>query len=116
LSEGNATCAGNAYFISNDEPVVLWEWLNALFEALEIAPVKRKISLRLATFVGHILAFLWRVLPLAGEPRMTPFIAAALARSHYYDMGPAYTDLGYRVRVPMKEATERTVTWFQGRE
>jgi hypothetical protein len=56
------------------------------------------------------------VLPLAGEPRMTPFIAAALARSHYYDMGPAYTDLGYRVRVPMKEATERTVTWFQGRE
>ena len=54
----------------------------------------------------------WRWLPLSGEPRMTRFMAAALARSHWYDMAPAKRDFGYQVRVSMHEATERTVAWF----
>jgi 2-alkyl-3-oxoalkanoate reductase len=106
-------CAGRAYFISNDEPVVLWDWLNELLSDLDITPINRRISLGLARAVGQVLEGLWTILPLSGEPRMTPFIAAALARSHWYDMGPAYADLGYRVRVPMDEATRKTVAWFK---
>lgn len=106
-------CAGKAYFISNDEPVLLWEWLNELLGELEIAPINRRIPLGVARAVGQVLEWLWTILPLSGEPRMTPFIAAALARSHWYDMGPAYSELGYRVRVPMAEATRETVAWFK---
>jgi len=113
LATRPADCAGRAYFISNDEPVVLWEWLNGLLEELEIAPINRRISLGMAKTVGQVLETVWSILPLSGEPRMTPFIASALARSHWYDMGPAYSDLGYRVRVPMDEATRATVAWFR---
>ena len=67
----------------------------------------------MAKTVGQVLETVWSILPLSGEPRMTPFIASALARSHWYDMGPAYSDLGYRVRVPMDEATRATVAWFR---
>jgi nucleoside-diphosphate-sugar epimerase len=43
---------------------------------------------------------------------MTRFLAAALARSHWYDMTPAKEDFGYRVRVSLAEGTDRTVAWF----
>jgi nucleoside-diphosphate-sugar epimerase len=65
-----------------------------------------------ALTAGAAIEGLWRGLRLGGEPPMTRFLALALARSHWYDMGPAKRDLGYRVRVPLTEATDRTVAWF----
>ncbi|MEZ4319428.1 MAG: NAD-dependent epimerase/dehydratase family protein [Myxococcota bacterium] len=113
LTDNTAPHAGKAYFISNDEPVVLWDWLNAFFEELEIPPVKRKISLRAASLVGNVMEWSWKTFKLAGEPRMTKFLAAGLAKSHWYDMSPAKTDFGYHVRVPMSEGTTATVKWFR---
>lgn len=113
LVDGSAPHAGKPYFISNDEPIVLWEWLNELFAELDIQPVSRKISLGMASAVGNVMEWAWTKLPLKGEPRMTKFLAAGLARSHWYDMGPAKRDFGYRVRVPMAEGTAATVAWFR---
>lgn len=114
LTSHQAPCAGKAYFISNDEPVELWTWLNEDFlDGLDIPPVKRKVSLGLASTLGGVMEWAWNTLPLKGEPRMTKFLASALARSHWYDMGPAKKDFGYHVRVPMKEGTAKTVAWFK---
>lgn len=113
LRDHRSAPAGKAYFISNDEPVVLWEWLGRVFAELGIRPPQRRVSLRTARAVGGLLEAAWSILPLSGEPRMTRFLAAALARSHWYDMEPARRDLGYRVRVNMDEATRRTVAWLK---
>lgn len=115
LSSHQAPCGGRAYFISNGEPVRLWEWLNELLPRLGVPKLSRRLSLRAATRIGAVMEWIWAVLPLGGEPRMTRFLASALARSHWYDMGPAARDLGYRVRVPMQEGTDRTVAWFNAR-
>jgi nucleoside-diphosphate-sugar epimerase len=104
-----APCAGRAYFVSNDEPVVLWEWLNGVLRELGIPPVTRRVPLGVATVLGAVTEAVWRGLGLAGEPRMTRFLALALARSHWYSMAPAKRDLGYRVRVSQAEATRSTV-------
>ena len=40
---------------------------------------------------------------------MAGTIALELARSHSYDMEPARRDFGYRERVSMHDATERTI-------
>ena len=111
LTGHDVPCAGKAYFISNDEPVVLWEWLNAFLPRVGVLPIERKISLAFASRVGAVMEWAWRTFGLAGEPRMTRFMAAALARSHWYDMGPAKRDFGYHIRVDMNEATERTIQW-----
>lgn len=105
-------CAGRAYFISNDEPVGLWRWTNDFLPRVGAPPVTRKISFGMASALGGMMELAYRVLPLSGEPRMTRFLAAALARTHWYSMVPAQRDFGYRVRVPMAEATDRTVAWF----
>jgi len=113
LADPEAACAGRAYFISNDEPVKLWSWVNDFLPRVGAPTVDRSISLGAASAVGSVMETAWRWLPLSGEPRMTRFLAAALARSHWYDMTPAKEDFGYHIRVPMAEGTDRTVAWFQ---
>lgn len=104
--------AGRAYFISNDEPVVLWEWTNDVLARLGVSPVRARVSLRAAQRLGAACEAVWGALGIRGEPPLTRFLAVALARTHWYSMAPAKGDLGYRVRVPMDEATDRTVAAF----
>src|SRR5690606_6475080 len=113
LSGPDAACAGKAYFISNDEPVALWDWVNDFLPRVGVAPLTRKASPGAASAPGGAMEWAWRTFGRSGEPRMTRFLAAALAKSHWYDMGPAKGDFGYRIRVPMAEATDRTAAWFR---
>ncbi|HTB81816.1 MAG TPA: NAD-dependent epimerase/dehydratase family protein [Opitutaceae bacterium] len=101
--------AGRAYFITNGEPVVLWDWINNLLRALGEPPVTKRISLRAASALGAACEFAWRVLPLRGEPPMTRFIAAELAKDHWFDLGAARRDLGYTPRVSMAQGTAELV-------
>jgi nucleoside-diphosphate-sugar epimerase len=115
LARPDAACAGRPYFISNGEPVPLWTWLNQVLAGLDLPPVTRSLPLPAARLAGGALELLWRAFRLPGEPPITRFLASALARSHWYDPEPARRDLGYRVRVSMAEATERTVRWLASR-
>jgi 2-alkyl-3-oxoalkanoate reductase len=105
----NAACAGRAYFVANREPVNLWHWINDLFEALGVPPIERRIPRPLAYGVGGLCELAWKLLPLAGEPPMTRFVALQLATSHSYDLGPLERDTGYREQVSMATATQRLI-------
>jgi nucleoside-diphosphate-sugar epimerase len=105
--------AGRAYFITNGEPVLLWDWINGLLTGLGEPPVTRKISLRTASTLGAVCEGAWRVLPLRGEPPMTRFIAAELAKDHWFDLTAARRDLGYAPRITMAAGTAELVAWYQ---
>ena len=102
---GDTSAAGRAYFITNGEPVVLWDWINDLLRALGEPPVTRKISLGGAAALGAACEFAWRLLPVQTEPPMTRFIAAELAQDHWFDISAARRDLGYVPRVTMAAGT-----------
>lgn len=112
LDGPQAAAAGKAYFISNGEPVALWPWLNQLLETLGLPPAGQPVPLGTARLAAAAGEWLWRSLALDGEPPITRFLASALARSHWYDMRPAARDIGYRIRIPMAEATRRTAQWL----
>jgi nucleoside-diphosphate-sugar epimerase len=105
--------AGKAYFIGQLQPVLLWEWIDELFAALDVPPVRSSISWRSAHRIGAICEALWRVLPLGGEPPMTRFVAGQLSTSHSYTLEPAARDFGYREVVPLDVAMERTLGWLR---
>lgn len=101
--------AGRAYFITNGEPVELWGWINALLAALGEPPVTRRISLRAARTLGAACELAWRVLPLKGEPPMTRFVAAELAKDHWFNIAAARRDLGYSPNLSMAEGTAELI-------
>lgn len=100
---------GRAYFITNGEPVPLWQWINGLLEMLEIPPITRTLSLSSAYRIGAALEFMYRTLRLPGEPPMTRFVAVELAKDHYFSIDAARSHFGYVPRVSVAEGTQRLV-------
>lgn len=113
LTSHEAPCAGKAYFISDDHPVLLYEFVNRFLEGVGVPPITRRVPFGLARGLAGLMAFTWRTLSLSGEPRLTPFLVDGFARHHWYDMEPAKEQLGYTVRVPADEALARTIAWFR---
>jgi nucleoside-diphosphate-sugar epimerase len=112
LSAGSAP-AGRAYFISNGEPIPLWEMVNRILAAAGIPPVSRSISPKMAYTVGCICEGLWSLLRLPGEPPMTRFVAHELSSAHWFDISAARRDLGYRPEVSIDEGLLRLRQWLQ---
>jgi len=115
LRRAESAAAGRAYFITNGEPVVLWDWINDLLRALGEPPVTKRLSLRAATAIGAVCETMWRVLPVGGEPPMTRFVAAELAKDHWFDIAAARRDLGYVSRVTMAAGTAELVASLKSR-
>jgi nucleoside-diphosphate-sugar epimerase len=107
-----AAAAGSVYFISQDDPVRVWPWINDLLVRLDIPPVRRSIPLWAARAASSVLELVHRALRLAGEPRLTRFLASELAMSHYYDISRARRDLGYLPQFTMEEGLARTVAYL----
>ena len=105
--ENTATAAGNAYFISQGEAVNLWDWVDELFEAFAVPPLKKRVPFPLAYSAGAVLETIHTLLAPAKEPKMTRFLAEQLAKSHYFSIKNAERDLGYKVNVSTEEGMKR---------
>jgi nucleoside-diphosphate-sugar epimerase len=97
--EGSGTAAGEAYFISQGEPVNLWQWIDTLFEQMDVPPIKTTIPFPLAYSMGAILEGLHHTFAPQKEPKMTRFLAEQLAKSHYFSIAKASKDLGYKASI-----------------
>lgn len=111
LSPGSPP-AGRAYFISNGQPMPLWEMVDRILAAADLPPVGRSISPGLAYVAGCICEALWGTLHLAGEPPMTRFVAHELASAHWFDISAARRDLGYQPEVSIDEGILRLRLWL----
>lgn len=109
--ETKATAAGKAYFISQGEPVNLWDWVDELFTAFEVPTLTKRVPFPLAYSVGAILEVLHKFFTPAKEPKMTRFLAEQLAKSHCFSIDNAKRDLDYRVKISTKEGMQRMLNW-----
>ena len=108
-------CAGQAYFISQGEPVALWPWLNQVLKALGHPPLTKHIPSRVAYAAGAVSEFIWKMLSKAGEPPITRFVAVELAKDHFFDLEAACRDLGYQPNCSMDAALAETVRDLKAR-
>lgn len=102
----NHQCNGKAYFISQDEPVRLWDFIQDILNRAQVGPVRKSISFRSAYKVGAALEWVYRRLNKKSEPQMTRFLACQLAQDHFYDISRAKNDFGYRAKVSTLEGLE----------
>ena len=107
LIEGRA--CGKAYFISQDEPIILWSWLNQILIELNIDPLTRRVPLKVAFFLAAILEAFWKLFAIKGDPPITRFAAVELAKDHYFNISRSKQDLAYSPQYTMDQAIEKTV-------
>jgi nucleoside-diphosphate-sugar epimerase len=74
--------------------------------------VAGRVRLDTAYVIGTVLQQLHRLFRLSGEPRMTPFLALSLGRSHYFDISRAQRDFAYHPRVSTAEGMQRLKSWL----
>lgn len=89
---------GRAYFVTDDAPLKCWDWIKGVCQMHGIEPPSKKISFAAAHRFGAALEMLYRSTGRRSEPPMTRFVAAQLARDHYFDISAAKDRLGYRIR------------------
>lgn len=96
LHHTNPAGGGRPFFITQDEPVNCWQWIAQILEIANVQPPRRRIGLRAAWRIGWAFEAAYRIARIDREPPMTRFLAAQLARDHYFDITAAKTILGYR--------------------
>ncbi|MBW1841728.1 MAG: NAD-dependent epimerase/dehydratase family protein [Deltaproteobacteria bacterium] len=111
--ESNPDLSGNIYFISQGEPVLVWDMVNDILNAAGLPPVKRSIPHRIAWIIGAVLEFVYNALHLKEEPQMTRFLADELATAHWFDIRAAQKDLGYVPEISTKEGLRRLEAWLK---
>lgn len=104
---------GCAYFLSQGEPVNCWDWINEILALAGLPPVRKAVSFATANRVGAVCEFIWRVLRRTDEPPMTRFLAAQLAKDHYFDLTRARADLGYEPRISTSDGMRRLGEWLR---
>jgi len=102
-----AVVAGRVYFISQGEPVNLWELINRLLEAAGAPTVQRSIPRRLALALAWGFENVHSLLRRSGEPRLTRFVVKELSTSHWFDLSAARRDLGYNPTISIAEGLHR---------
>lgn len=113
LARDAPAAKGNTYFISNDETVKLWDFVKSALRALGLPAPERHVPFPVAFALAGALETLHRAAPSLGEPRLTRYTVALLAREQTLDIAAAKRDLGYAPPVPMGGALERTVRAFR---
>lgn len=114
LKPGSPVC-GQAYFLSQGEPVNCWGWINELLALAGLPPVTRSLSLPAAWRIGAVCETAWKLLGWTSDPPMTRFLAAQLATHHYFDISKARNHFGYQPQVSLQEGMERLAAACQWR-
>lgn len=112
LEEGSPVC-GQAYFITQGEPVVLWDWINSVLTRLGLPPVQKAISYNTAYCLGILFESLYSLFRLSSEPVMTRFLASQLAKSHFFKIEKAKKELGYCPLITNEEGLTRLVEYYR---
>ena len=105
LSPGSQV-AGKVYFISQGEPVPMWEMVNRLLLAAGAPPVTRTVPVWLALALAWGFETVHRMTGNIHEPRLTRFVVHEMSTAHWFDISAARRDLSYSPRISIAEGLE----------
>lgn len=104
----NPSLSGNTYFLGQNEPVNLWDFIFDVLEKLKIELPEDIISFKKAFRAGLILERVYKFLGIIKpEPLMTRFLALQLSKSHYFSHEKAKRDFDYDPLVSTEEGIKR---------
>ncbi len=116
LGAANGDAAGRAYFISQGEPVLLWEWIRCVLSLAGAPPIKHKVPHAAAELLALGAEAFCSSARLFTNQQFTPlftrFLVHEMATDHYFDISAAARELGFRPTYTVEQALKRTFQDF----
>lgn len=103
------TVGGHSYFISQGDPVSLWEWVGDLLARHGVPPVKKSLPYPVAASIAWIAEGIAKVGSLFGsnkEPFLTRLLVSEMATDHYFSIERARRELGFSPRLTIAQAMD----------
>lgn len=98
---------GKTYLITGGEHIRLWDLIRMILKRFGIPDRLRVLPYRLVYALAMMME--WRAKIFGGEPTLTRYTAAILARTQTYDISAARRDLGYEPVTSVAEGVEQTL-------
>src|SRR5207248_7859856 len=81
--------AGKAYFLSQGEPIPLWDMVNRILAVGSVAPVTRSVPVSVAYLAGWCCEIVYVAMRWQDEPPLTRFVARALSTADWFGITAA---------------------------
>ncbi|GKV03714.1 hypothetical protein SLEP1_g15971 [Rubroshorea leprosula] len=114
LAAGGETtekAAGQAYFVTNMEPIKFWEFVSQILEGLGYERPRIKIPAIVVMPIAHVIEWAYRLFGPYGMkvPQLIPSRIRLLSGNRSFDSTKAKERLGYEPLVPLQEGIKRTI-------
>lgn len=106
--EKNPALSGEAFFISQGEPVGLWAFIDEVLARAGVGRLRRRVNSQVAFWIAGALERLYRMVPNQPEPPLTTFLVKEMSTDHFFDITKAREQLGFNPRYSVIEALEMT--------
>lgn len=106
---------GRAYFITNGEPVNVWDFISRILKECKRPPLKKCISQKSAYAAGFLLEKIYRLTGNHNEPPMTRFLALQLSKNHTYSTKQAENLLGFKPEISMESGISSLIRYQNSR-
>lgn len=107
--------SGEAYFVSNGEPMDFFDFIGRVLAELELPPIRGRVPFALA-YGAAAVAEQWQALrgvPLGHEDGLSRFAVRYMCTHHYFSIAKARRDLGYAPKVDLTEGIRRTCAYLR---
>lgn len=114
LEEDRQQVFGKAYFITQGDPINMWDWINEVVERNGLPRIKKSLPVRVAMPLAYVMEGVAKVARICGvrmKPLLTRFLVSEMATHHYFSIEAARRDLGY---IPSCTVAEAMVKTFGG--
>lgn len=103
----NPNCCGKAFFITNGQPIMIWDFINSILQSAGLHAVQKTFPKNLALFVALMLENIHLIFHLKSEPFITRFAIHELCTNHWFDISAAKKMLGYSPKINFEEGIKR---------
>ena len=108
----DSSIGGQAYFVTNGEPMAFFDFVGEVLEQLELPPIVGAVPFPIAYAVASVAEAYDTIVrggTLNAENGLSRFAVKYLCTHHWFNIGKARRDLGYEPAVSLAEGIERTV-------
>jgi len=105
----NPEVSGKAYFISNGEPVVIWEYINTILKKAGLESINKSVPVRAAFIYAALTELFHIIFIIRKEPRLTRFLVHELSQSHWFNINSARKLLGYNPGISNMEGLKKLI-------